>query len=35
VAVVAHVDLLPEVVPAMPSGCRFFVVPTQPEIAAA
>ena len=34
-AVVAHVDLLPEVVPAMPSGVPLFVVPTPPEIAAA
>ena len=34
-AVVAHADLLPEVVPAMPSGVPLFVVPTPPEIAAA
>lgn len=34
-AVVAHADLLPEVVPAMPSGVPLFVAPTPPEIAAA
>src|SRR5271169_2589749 len=34
-AVVAHADLLLEVVPAMPSGVPLFVVPTPPEIAAA
>src|SRR5271165_5856976 len=34
-AVVAHADLLPEIVPAMPSGAPLFVVPTPPEIAAA
>jgi long-chain acyl-CoA synthetase len=34
-AVVAHADLLPEVMPAMPPEVPLFVVPTPPEIAAA
>jgi len=34
-AVVAHADLLPEVVPAMPADVPLFVVPTPPEVAAA
>ena len=34
-AVVAHVDLLPEVMPAIPPHVPLFVVPTPPEIAAA
>jgi long-chain acyl-CoA synthetase len=34
-AVVAHADLLPQTVPALPAGVPLFVVPTPPEIAAA
>ena len=34
-AVVAHADLLPQLLPAMPPGVQLLVVPTPPEIAAA
>src|SRR5438552_9562804 len=33
--VVAHADLLPQVLPALPEGAALLVVPTPPEIAAA
>ena len=32
-AVIAHADLLPQLLPAMPEGIPLFVVPTPPEIA--
>jgi long-chain acyl-CoA synthetase len=34
-AIVAHADLLPQIVPALPQDVPLFVVPTPPEIAAA